>query len=103
MKTSMLLLCTAALLCSQVVSAKPDKEKSLPPGLEKKLEQGKPLPPGWQKKLSPGQFLSDDYYRRGTVLRKANSDGVITIQVEGTVIELFEHSREIVRILDSMH
>jgi len=99
MRTIILLLGSAALLFSQVVQAKPHEDKPLPPGLAKKLEKGQPLPPGWQKKLSAGQFLSDDYYRRGSVLRKPNADGIITIQIEGTVIELFEHSREIVRIL----
>jgi hypothetical protein len=100
MKTFTLLCCTAALLLSQPLLAKPDKEKSLPPGLQKKLERGEPLPPGWQKKLSVGQFLHDDYYRRAVVVRKPNADGIITVQIEGTVIELFEHSREIVRILE---
>lgn len=100
MKSVLLLTCTIALLFSQAVLAKPDNEKTLPPGLAKKLEQGKPLPPGWQKKLSAGQVLSNEYYRRSTVLKKPNADGIITVQIEGTIIELFEHSREIVRILD---
>ncbi|GHG60362.1 hypothetical protein GCM10010919_03770 [Alishewanella longhuensis] len=100
MKTFMIVLCTSTLMFSQLVMAKPDHDKGLPPGLEKKLEKGQPLPPGWQKKLSAGQYLSDDYYRRSTLLKKPNADGIITIQIEGTVIELFHHTREIVRILD---
>ncbi|MCB5227401.1 hypothetical protein JAO78_011330 [Alishewanella sp. 16-MA] len=100
MKTVMLVLFTSTLLLSHSAMAKPEHEKGLPPGLEKKLEKGKPLPPGWQKKLSVGQYLQDDYYRRSTVLKRPNADGIITIQVEGTIIELFEHSREIVRILE---
>lgn len=27
--------------------------RSLPPGLQKKVQRGRPLPPGWQKKLQP--------------------------------------------------
>ena len=100
MKAAIVLICSFTLAFSQLALAKNDKDKPLPPGLAKKLENGQPLPPGWQKKLSAGQFLANDYYRRGTVLKKANSDGIITIQIEGTVIELFEHSREIVRILE---
>ncbi|MDP2715929.1 hypothetical protein [Rheinheimera sp.] len=100
MKTVIVLVCSFTLIFSQLALAKNDKDKPLPPGLAKKLENGQPLPPGWQKKLSPGHFLADDYYRRGTVLRKADTDGIVTIQIEGTVIELFEHSREIVRILE---
>ena len=83
MKTASFVLCSAALLFSQLAHAKPDQDKGLPPGLAKKLDKGQPLPPGWQKKLS-----------------KPDTDGIITIQIEGTVIELFEHSREIVRILE---
>ncbi|HEY9042992.1 MAG TPA: hypothetical protein VIN66_12505 [Rheinheimera sp.] len=98
-----LLTCSLALLISQPLMAAPDKDKPLPPGLAKKVAQGKPLPPGWQKKLAPGQFLPDDYYRRGVVLGRPNSDGIISIQIEGTVVELFEHSREIVRILEGRH
>ncbi|HAW94380.1 MULTISPECIES: hypothetical protein [unclassified Arsukibacterium] len=100
MKSTIFVVCSFALVLSQPLMAKPDHEKSLPPGLAKKVESGKPLPPGWQKKLSAGQYLADDYYRRGTVLSKPNADGIITVQIEGTIIELFEHSREIVRILE---
>lgn len=100
MKAVIVLVCSFSMAFSQLALAKNDKDKPLPPGLAKKLENGQPLPPGWQKKLSPGQFLADDYYRRGTVLRKPDTDGIVTIQIEGTVIELFEHSREIVRILE---
>ncbi|WP_372627563.1 hypothetical protein [Arsukibacterium sp.] len=100
MKSAFFIICSVALVFSQPLMAKPDHEKALPPGLAKKVESGKPLPPGWQKKLSPGQFLADDYYRRSTILKKPDADGIITVQIEGTIIELFEHSREIVRILE---
>ena len=100
MRSAFFIICSVTLVFSQPLMAKPDHEKALPPGLAKKVESGKPLPPGWQKKLSAGQFLADDYYRRSTILKKPNADGVITVQIEGTIIELFEHSREIVRILE---
>ena len=100
MKTAIFVLCSAALLFSQLAHAKPDQDKGLPPGLAKKLDKGQPLPPGWQKKLAPGQLLAEEYYRRGRVISRPNTDGIITVQIEGTIIELFEHSREIVRILD---
>lgn len=100
MKKLTLLLCSAAILLSQPVLAKPDHDKPLPPGLQKKLAKGEQLPPGWQKKLAVGQFLADDYYRRAVVLRKPTADGIVTVRIEGTIIELFEHSREIVRILE---
>ncbi|MEO3678750.1 hypothetical protein ABGI61_06920 [Rheinheimera sp. FR7-31] len=100
MKTFIPLVCVLAVSVSFAVQAKPDKDKPLPPGLAKKLAKGEPLPPGWQKKLAPGQFLAEDYYRRARVISRPATDGIITVQIEGTIIELFEHSREIVRILD---
>lgn len=100
MKTHIFTLCVVALSFSFTVQAKPEQDKSLPPGLAKKLARGEPLPPGWQKKLAPGQFLAEDYYQRARVVSRPAADGIITVQIEGTIIELFEHSREIVRILD---
>ncbi|MDX1677706.1 hypothetical protein [Arsukibacterium sp.] len=100
MKKTLFVICSLAIGISQPVMAKPEHEKSLPPGLAKKVESGKPLPPGWQKKLSAGQYLADEYYHRSTVLKKPDADGIITVQIDGTIIELFEHSRQIVRILE---
>lgn len=100
MKTFILALCSSSLLFSQLALAKPEHDKSLPPGLEKKLEKGQPLPPGWQKKLAPGQFLAEDYYRHARVIKQPTADGIISVQIEDTIIELFENTREIVRILD---
>lgn len=100
MKTLIPLVSVLVVSLSFAVQAKPEQGKPLPPGLAKKLAKGEPLPPGWQKKLAPGQLLAEDYYRRARVLSRPASDGIITVQIEGTIIELFEHSREIVRILD---
>ncbi|AXV66120.1 hypothetical protein D0907_12965 [Pseudoalteromonas lipolytica] len=76
-----------------------DKGKSLPPGLEKKLENGGDLPPGWQKKYRKGDILDRDIYRRGKVIKSRNNDGLISIQVDGTIVRLVEDTREIVSIL----
>jgi hypothetical protein len=38
------------------------KQKSLPPGLRKKLERGGELPPGWQKKVARGEVLDRELY-----------------------------------------
>ncbi|UTW12483.1 hypothetical protein [Marinobacterium rhizophilum] len=40
------------------------KQKTLPPGLQKKLERGGDLPPGWQKKVARGEVLEPDLRRR---------------------------------------
>lgn len=103
MKAILVLISCATIALSTNVSAKQENDKPLPPGLAKKMAQGQPLPPGWQKKLAPGQLLADDYYRRGIVLAQPNSNGIVTIQIEGTIIELYQHSREIVRILEGRH
>ncbi|MCP8688653.1 hypothetical protein [Marinobacterium sedimentorum] len=39
------------------------KHKSLPPGLQKKLDRGGELPPGWQKKVARGEVLEPDLRR----------------------------------------
>ncbi len=75
------------------------KDKSLPPGLEKKHDQGKPLPPGWQKKLSKGDILDQDIFDRGRVVAPLGKDGSISIEVDGTVVKLYENTREIIDIL----
>lgn len=47
------------------VRSEPGKMKSLPPGLQKKLERGGELPPGWYDKVHRGEVLDADLYRRG--------------------------------------
>ena len=60
-------LCTAFV--SSFSQAQPGQNpNSLPPGLQKKVEEGKPLPPGWERKLEIGGYLDRDIYRRADVL-----------------------------------
>ncbi|KIO35696.1 MULTISPECIES: hypothetical protein [unclassified Shewanella] len=75
-------------------------EKSLPPGLQKKVARGEPLPPGWQKKLHKGDYLSDDYYDRGKIHVPIDRDGNITIDVDGTFIKLHDKTRRILDIIN---
>ncbi|MBU2706061.1 hypothetical protein KCM76_08700 [Zooshikella marina] len=75
-----------------------DNYNSLPPGLQKNVNRGKPLPPGWQKKLGKGDILDDSIYVRGKVVVPLGRDGAITINVDGTFIKLYEHTREIIDI-----
>jgi hypothetical protein len=78
--------------------AKKDKEKSLPPGLVKKVKRGGTLPPGWQKKLIVGKSLDKDIFDHGKIIA-TDSKGLITISVEGKLIKLVKDTREIVEIL----
>lgn len=44
------------------------KSKSLPYGLQKKLNRGGELPPGWKNKLVVGEVLPYDILSRGVVI-----------------------------------
>ena len=89
-----------ALSLSSALYAKDDKDKQLPPGLQKQVEQGKSLPPGWQKKLAVGETLDHDIYKHGRVVA-TDDHGVVTIRVEDKLIRVIENSMEIVDILTS--
>lgn len=84
-----------------LAEAKPDKEKSLPPGLQKKIERGDELPPGWQKKLTVGESLDEVVYQSAEVIVPIDDHGMVTIEVEERLVKLVEASREIVEILES--
>lgn len=88
-----------ALLLSGIGAAKDVKEKSLPPGLQKKVARGGELPPGWQDKLIVGEYLDYDIYRRGRVVLPVGDSGMVTVEIEGRMIRLIEATREIVEIL----
>jgi len=77
-----------------------DKGTGNPPGLNKKVEKGKPLPPGWQKKLSKGDTLDNSIYAQGKVVTPLGKDGTISIEVEGTILKLYEKTRKIIDILE---
>ena len=96
--TGILILGTS-IICSPAI-AKNNKQKSLPPGLQKKIERGKELPPGWQKKIARGEVLDIEIYKRGKVLVPADINDITTIQVEDKTIRLIKSTREIVDILE---
>lgn len=84
-----------------------NKKKSLPPGLQKKLDRGGQLPPGWQAKVSRGQvldsqilsqaeYLPSDLGRHielehdGTVVRRVGDKVVRVLEGNGTVIDVID-------------
>ena len=81
--------------------AKNDKNKDLPPGLQKKVDRGQPLPPGWQKKLVVGDVLDKGIYDHGKIIGR-DKKGHVTLRIENKFVRLIENTREIVEILDSM-
>lgn len=89
----------AASLISYTAQAKNDKDKPLPPGLQKKVANGESLPPGWQKKLRRGDILSRDIYDRGRVVVPVDDKGIVSVQIDGTIFRLYRDTREIIDIL----
>ncbi len=77
------------------------KHQSLPPGLEKNVKAGKSLPPGWAKKLAVGERLDHEVYEHASVVT-SDDDGLVTIKVEGKLIQIMENTLEIVDILESL-
>ncbi|ROQ44744.1 hypothetical protein EDB94_2090 [Marinobacter sp. 3-2] len=73
---------------------------ALPPGLQKKLEQGKPLPPGWQKKvdIGRGDRLHRELYDYGDV--RDIGDGREEVRVEDRIYTVIKDTREIINLLD---
>ena len=75
-------------LMSSPVFAKNDKEKSLPQGLQMTLDRGGTLPPGWERKLVRGETLEERNYRHSEIVIPVDSDGLLTVRVEGKLIRL---------------
>jgi len=95
-----IILLGALIVCSPAI-AKNDKQKSLPPGLQKKVERGEELPPGWQKKIARGEVLDLEVYRHGKILVPADINGISTIKIGDKTIRLIDSTREIIDILDN--
>ncbi len=88
------------LVCSPVI-AKNDKQKTLPPGLHKKVERGKELPPGWQKKIAKGEVLDLELYNQAKILVPPDINGISTIKLGDKTIRLINKTREIIDILNN--
>lgn len=92
-------------LCSGPALARNDKNKagSLPQGLQMKLERGGTLPPGWQRKLVRGEVLEEPVYRQSEIVIPVDSRGLLTVRVEGKLIQLVEATREIIEVVDILN
>ncbi len=101
-KNIVTLLILAGLIAGPVF-AKNNKGKQLPQGLEMKLDRGESLPPGWQKKLIKGGVMKEDIYRHGKIVIPIDSNGLLTIQIEGKLVRLYKATREIVDIMDTLN
>jgi hypothetical protein len=102
---NIIVLAVMLSLSSTPVLAKNEKGKNkpLPKGLQMKLDRGGSLPPGWQKKLVKGEILERPIYKHSEVVIPLDSEGMLTVRVEGKLIRLIEATREIVEILDLLN
>ena len=83
------------------LQAKHDKQGDLPPGLQKKAQRGQPLPPGWQKKIRVGQHIDRNVFEQeAVVVTPRNRDGLLTVRIDGKLLQVAEKSMEIVNILN---
>jgi len=83
------------------------KMKTMPPGLQKKVERGGELPPGWKKKVARGEVLDAEVYARSRPLPPEllkllppQPAGTIVITVEGEVVRLVEATLTILDVFD---
>ena len=81
--------------------------RSLPPGLQKKLERGGSLPPGWQKKLQRGEVIDRETYRDAEripdeLLRRVTGreDAVELLQVGDRILRVAEGRGTILDVID---
>lgn len=78
-------------------------QRTLPPGLQQKLDRGGSLPPGWQKKLARGEVMPVDIYRQGQRLPRGYShqsgdtellllgDKIVrVVQGQGTILDVID-------------
>lgn len=97
--TLILSICLMTLCLGDAAYAKNDKEKKVPPGLQKKVERGGELPPGWQKKLKRGEKIEPEVIEHGEVI-ETSSDGHVTVKVDDRIIKVIKNTREIVDIIE---
>ncbi len=80
-----------------------DKQKKLPPGLQKKLDRGGSLPPGWEKKLVRGEVMEAPVYAQSEVVIPVDSSGQVTVRVEDKLVKVIEATREIIDIVEILN
>ena len=77
---------------------KNEKQKEIPPGLQKKLEKGERLPAGWEKKLAKGQVADEQMLREGRVLNTnlyPNIRNTEIYQVENRIFRIAQNTKMI--------
>lgn len=82
------------------------KSKSVPYGLQKKVNSGKELPPGWRNKLSVGNVISDDILSQGVLIDQRelgvkNPDSTYSkiYKIHDTVVRINKVTKVILEVL----
>ena len=80
---------------------KSEKQKGIPPGLQKKVDNGRTLPPGWQKKIEKGEVVNSTILSNGRIVtskypRIKNTE---VYEVENRVFRIYKDTKEILDIL----
>jgi hypothetical protein len=85
---------------------KQDKQKSLPPGLQKKYERTGDLPPGWEKKLRLGEVLDAEIYDSSTPVYGEygghiyeEKPGTELLRIEDKILRITKNTKEILEIM----
>ena len=78
-----------------------EKQKDIPPGLQKKVNNGGTLPPGWQKKIEKGEVVNSTILSNGRIVtskypRIKNTE---VYEVENRVFRIYKDTKEILDIL----
>ena len=105
-KIIILIICLAVALPAFAKNENKDKkQKSLPPGLQKKLERTGELPPGWQKKLVKGEVLESSLYEIGKKHPVKPGDysleprvGTEVLRIQDKIIRIKNGTREILDV-----
>jgi len=97
--TSLIVIGLSSSFIAGNALAKKDKDKQLPPGLQKKVASGKALPPGWEKKLTKGEKMDDEVFKQGEIVVPINKHGEITLRVDDKVVRLYKATKEIIEVL----
>jgi hypothetical protein len=109
MKKIIILLACFALLSPAYAKQgnKNKKQKSLPPGLEKKIQSGKELPPGWQKKIVKGEVLDKDVYHNAVIVTREeryrlppSPVGTKLLKIENKIIRVMDATRTILDVFE---
>jgi len=79
---------------------KKDKQKNIPYGLQKKVNNGGTLPPGWQKKIRKGQVVDQDILDSGVILNDKHYPDIRNTKVYKVQERIFRVAQDTKEILD---